>query len=232
MKWRWLSFFGVLLAASCSFAQKATQVQTAGNPYPHVSAILNGVLDQAHKTFRKDAVITWVEVQGSPALYWFQISLYSPSNGATLVAWVGGPQNGQFFAGTTNPDDRFRVPAAILPNFKVDLPDAVASIRKAGFKGALGMTTLRMVGASGTTPLLAWVIEVSDGPPWMALVLDAKDGKFIPIQRAFDPPDGSDAELAAAWNRLINPNPPKAQSPWDPGECLAEIEATGSCVGH
>ena len=232
MKRRFFSFFVVFLAATCISAPPSQRVHAADEGYPaHVSATLNAVLDQAHKTFRKDAVIYMVEVQGVPSLYWLQISLFSPSNGATLTVWVGGPSNGQFSVGMVNPDERFRVPAALTPNFNIDLPDAMAILRKAGLKGSLGVTRLVWAGASGTPPVLAWSIRVAGGPIMFPLFVDAKDGKVLSWQRAMDPPNASDAQLRAAWDTLLHrnqpPNGPRAKDPW---ECVAEIQETGNCA--
>jgi len=229
MKSRFFSFSVVFLAAACVFAQTGQKAQPAGEGIPHASAAMKNLLDQAHKTFRRDAVVTSVEVQGVPGLYWLLIDLYSPSNGATMGIWVGGPNDGQFALGHVQPQS---ATVAIPPNFNADLPEIMASLRKEGLKGPLDVTRLLWAGASGTPPILAWQIRIAGGTPmFFPLFINAQDGKVIPWQRAMDPPDASDAQLRAAWDRLQHRNRPQTgpngMSAWD---CVVQIQETGNCA--
>jgi hypothetical protein len=64
--------------------------------YPRAKPYLKILLDDARKRFRKDAVITRIELQGAAGEAWLGVGLYSPSNGAILGAQVGGPHNGAY----------------------------------------------------------------------------------------------------------------------------------------
>jgi hypothetical protein len=220
----------VFLAAGLILAPGFPSVEAAGEGYPtHVVETLKAVLSQAIKNnFPKDGVVNYVEVQGIPGYYWLQVQLYSPSTGAMVTAWAGGPKNGQFFASFSKPHDPMQ--ADLLAGLKVDFADAMANLRKAGLQGALGVTRLEWAGAHGTPNILAWSIRVAGGPIMFPLFIDAQTGKAIPWPRAMDPPNGSDEQLRAIWNRLLNPQPQPAGHKWDPVECMAEIAVTGSCA--
>jgi hypothetical protein len=62
------------------------------------------------------------------------------------------------------------------------------------------------------------------------LYIDAQDGKFIAWQRAMDPPNGSDAQLKAIWDALLNRNKPDPGSPvFNAQQCMAQIQMGGNC---
>jgi hypothetical protein len=244
MKPTHLAFALTLLpgAAYPSAAQTDIQIQVAHPTVAvgpevvpvHVTATLKVVLDQAHKTWRRDAEVHGVTVMytlGQPAA-WLGVGLYSPSANAILNTQIGGPNDGAIFTAIIGPS-RKTPPGygAIPPDFKVDLPDAVAMVRKY-YKGVFGSIALQWVGATGTQPLLAWVMTVSDGPPWEALVLNVQDAKWIPVKRAFDPPPGTDAQLRAAWDaffaRYRNPGNSPDSDKWR--QCVVEIQLTGNCA--
>jgi hypothetical protein len=207
--------------------------------YPsHVSATMATVLAGARKQWIKDAEINSIELQWYPPnvpdssrAYWLRFTIYSPSVRSTCWVTVGGPINGNTFCGSPDTGPINRSLPALPPSFSVDLPDVIASIRHAGMGGPLGSVQLRMVGATGTPLLPAWAIAVVGGPAWAQLYINAQDGKVIPWQRAMDPPSGSDAQLKAAWDSILNRNKPAGQG--DAGykamECVVEIQETGNC---
>lgn len=193
-------------------------------------ASYKSTLEGARKLWMKDAVAVHVEVEGAFGIptAWFRFSLYSPSTGNFATYVVGGPMNGQSTFSFIQPIDRPRLGDPLPPGLSVDLPDAIASLRKAGYQGALGVIRLDMSGATGTTPLPAWSIRVGGkSPAFPPVFVDAQTGKFIPVNRMMDPVPGSDAELKAIWDRLLNrnqPEPAKIPGHLEPWECVALIQ--------
>jgi hypothetical protein len=184
----------------------------------------------ARTLWMKDAVVVHVEVEGAFGIptAWFRFSLYSPSTGNFATYVAGGPMNGQSTFSFIQPIDRSRLGNPLPPDLSVDLPDAIASLRKAGFHGGLGVIRLDMSGATGTRPLPAWSIRVGGKTPaFPPVFVDAQTGKFIPVNRMMDPVPGSDAELKEIWDRLLNRNQPvsnKTPGHLEPWECVALIQ--------
>jgi hypothetical protein len=206
MQWRAFKLPIVLIAVVGAFPPRIQPVQAAADGYPRAKPYLKILLEDAHKRFRKDAVITRIELQGAAGIAWLGVGLYSPSNGAILSVQVGGPNNGAYRQSRTAPGN---VSAGLPTDFKVDLPDAVVALRGAGWSGGLGPMYLGMVGASGTPPILAWTLRVTGGPMMFPVFIDAQSGELIAWQRAMDPPNGSDAQLKAIWDKLLNRNQSK-----------------------
>jgi hypothetical protein len=186
-------------------------------------------LEGARRLWMKDAVVVHVEVEGAFGIptAWFRFSLYSPSTGNFATYVVGGPMNGQSTFSFIEPINRSRLGDPLPPDLSVDLPDAIATLRKAGFDGGLGVIRLDMSGATGTTPLPAWSIRVGGkSPAFPPVFVNAQTGKFIPVNRMIDPVPGSDAELKQIWDRLLKRNQPAANTPGhlEPWECVALIQ--------
>jgi hypothetical protein len=212
----------------------------AGAVYPsHVSATMSTVLAGARKQWMKDAEINTVELQWYPPkvpdssrAYWLRFTIYSPLIRSTCWVNVGGPINGNTFCGSPNTNPIPNSLPALPPSFNLDLPDVIAFVRRAGMGGPLGSVQLRMAGATATPQFPAWTISVVGGPPWAPLFVNALDGKVVAWQRAMDPPPGSDAELAAAYSRVLHHSGPSG--PNDAGykamECVAQIQETGNCA--
>jgi hypothetical protein len=232
MAWRVFGVAVILLGAASLLLARSEVVRAEGSGFPRAKPYLKVLLDDAHKRFRKDAVIAKIELQGIPGQAWLGVGLYSPSNGAILSVEVGGPSNGAFRVSPGT--GRAGAPTAGLPlDFNIDLPDAIAILRKRGLTGPLGPVYLGMVGATGTQPLLAWTVRVYGGPIMFPLYIDAQDGKFIEWQRAMDPPNGSDAQLKAIWDALLNRNKPAdpglSQSLRNVQQCMAAIQMGLDC---
>jgi hypothetical protein len=191
-------------------------------------------LQGARALWMKDAVSVHVEVEGVYGIPkgWFRFDLYSPSTGNFATYTVGGPQNGQSTFSFIQPINRSRLGDALPQNLSVDLPDAITSLRKAGYRGAFGVIRLDMSGASGTTPLPAWSIRVGGKTPaFPPVFVNAQTGKFIAVNRMMDPVPGSDAEIKEIWDRLLNRNQPAASGSTtrtpgglEPWECVALIQ--------
>jgi hypothetical protein len=194
-------------------------------------AAYKSTIEGSRKLWMKDAVVVHVEVEGAYGIptAWFRFSLYSPSTGNFATYVVGGPMNGQSTTSYIQPINRFRLGDPLPPDLSVDLPDAIASLRKAGFHGGLGVIRLDMSGAKGTTPLPAWSIRVGGKTPaFPPVFVNAQTGKFIAVNRMMDPVPGSDAEIKAIWDRLLNRNQPTASGKipgqLEPWECVALLQ--------
>jgi hypothetical protein len=192
-------------------------------------ASYKATLEGARKLWMKDAVVVHVEVEGAFGIptAWFRFSLYSPSTGNFATYAVGGPMNGQSTFSFIQPINRPRLGDPLPADLSVDLPDAIASLRKAGYHGGLGVIRLDMSGATSTTPLPAWSIRVGGkSPAFPPVFVNAQTGKFIPVNRMMDPAPGSDAELKEIWDRLLNRNQPAAKIPGqlEGWECVALIQ--------
>jgi hypothetical protein len=194
-------------------------------------ASYKATLDGARKLWMKDAVAVHVEVEGAYGIptAWFRFSLYSASTGNFATYVAGGPLNGQSTFSFIQPINRSRLGDPLPADLNVDLPDAIASLRKAGYLGAFGVIRLDMSGATGTTPLPAWSIRVGGKTPaFPPVFVNAQTGKFIPVNRMMDPVPGSDAEIKAIWDRLLSRNQPasSARTPGglEPWECVALIQ--------
>lgn len=208
MRRAFVSLF-LIVAAVCTVALPGQQIQTGSNGIPRANPYLKMLLNDARQKWRKDAIITQVQLEGVQNVAgWLGVELYSPSNGGIMNVEVGGPNNGaETYAQATAANGIHALTTPLPTGVSVDLPDAIASIRKAGLNGPLGASYLGMAGASGTQPILAWTIHVSSGSFIEApIFVDATTGKFIPWQRAMDPPDGTDAQIAAAWNAFFHRN--------------------------
>jgi hypothetical protein len=206
MRWQEFKLPILLIVVIGVVAPRNQPALAATDGYPRAKPYLKILLDDAHKRFRRDAVITRIELQGAAGVAWLGVGLYSPSNGAILGVQVGGPNNGAYRQSQTAPGN---YGAGLPTDFKVDLPDAVVALRNAGWSGGIGPMHLGMVGASGTSPILAWTLRVTGWPMMFPAFIDAQSGQLIAWQRAMDPPNGSDAQLKAIWDVLLNRNQPK-----------------------
>jgi hypothetical protein len=205
-----------------------------------VPATVGNVLAQARKTWRKDAVAVMVELNRYPGgaetantVYWLTVRMQSPSNRALRQIQVGGPNDGDIFDWPAPRNPAERAVEGGLPDFKLDLQDAIGVLRHAGLKDGFATVNLRMVGATGTAPIAAWTFLAQSAQALYPLAVDAQTGKIVPWQRAFDPPQWTDAKMKEIWDRVLNRNQPQ-NKPYDPyarepGECVIEIAQVGHC---
>lgn len=67
------------------------------------------LLNDARQKWRKDAVITRVQLEGIQNVAgWLGVQLYSPSNGGIMSVEVGGPNNGAESFAQAHRDERGR----------------------------------------------------------------------------------------------------------------------------
>jgi hypothetical protein len=211
-----------------------------GAAYPkHLNETMASALTTARKIWMKDAVVNSVQLQWYPPnvldsqkTYWLKLAMMSPSIRVQCWTNVGGPMNGNTFC--SSPVDNINRMQPPLPaSISQDLPDVLANVRRMGMGGPLGSVELRMAGTSGKPQFPAWVIEVAGGPSWVPLFVNAMDGKVVGWQQAMDPPNGSDAQLADVYGRLLHRAPPPG-SQGDPGyeaaKCVFELQQGGACA--
>jgi hypothetical protein len=184
-------------------------IENGGYNYD-VKPALSQVLAAARKNL-PDLSFTYVEIQGIPGYLWLQYHLYSPSTGAVVTGYAGGPNSGQYSVTNWKPNDPAQT---VLPtNFKVDFADAMRTLQKTGLKPTgLGITRLQWAGATGTPPVLAWSIRVGGTGYLVPLFVDAQTGQVLPWQRAIDPITGNDAQIQAWRDSFKPPPPPQGQS--------------------
>jgi hypothetical protein len=234
MKRRLLSLFVTLLLAgfgSESPGRQATAAEAAVTAPADVNARMNEVLAQVHKTWRRDAIVYYIELHWYPqeppiAQYWLEMLLYSPSNHMKRAVTLGGPQDGNVFDMGKDTDDSWTYTA--IPDFKIDLPEALVAAYRAGATGHLSFVRLDVVGASGAPPILAWQVSSNEFKLY-PLAIDAQTGAVIPWQRAYNPPKWTDEEMRQAWDRVLNRNQPKSHDPHkiEPWECVMMVQETG-----
>lgn len=198
-------------------------IENGGYNY-RIKPSLNGVLEAARKNL-KDLVFTYIEIQGIPGNLWLQYHLYSPSTGAIVTGWAGGPSNGKYSVTNWKPHDAAQI--ALPIDFKVDFADAMAKLQSTGLKPVgLGVTRLEWTGATGTPQLLAWSISVGGNKSMGPMFVDAQSGALIPWQRAIDPPGGSDADIQAMRNAFQNhgQQPGQSNDSLKAMECVAGLQ--------
>jgi len=181
MKRQLFTLFVVLFLAafgSASRVRQANAAETVATVPSDVSARMNEVLAQAHKTWRKDAIVTQVDLQWYPqqlptAQFGLVMRLYSPSNRMERTVTLGGPQDGSVLDLGRNLNDNS--PTRPIPDFKIDLPDAFVAASRAGVSGIMFSVRLAMIGAKGTPPILAWQFQPVEFRPY-PLPIDAQTG--------------------------------------------------------
>jgi hypothetical protein len=186
--------------------------------YPsHVYATMKSVLAESRKRGMLDAAPDYIRMQWYPPnvpdsvkTFWLKLAVYSPSTHIVCSVDSGGPNAGAPLCGSINGYQAAAM-ETLPANINVDLADFISGIRKGGLKGPIGSLELRMAGATGAPQFPAWVLEIQGGPAWVPLFVNAQDGSVVTWQRAMDPPNGSDAQLADIYGRLLNRNQPGHQ---------------------
>lgn len=127
-------------------------------------------------------------------VFWF----YSPSKKKGAIASVSkfDPLHAQL---NTTTNWTFVDP---IPSFPIDLPEAVNRARQNGLEGGVARAFLMIWKPRGKPPVLAWQITPARRDQ-RVFNIDAISGTLLTRGDISDPPPGSDAELAAAWNRLL-----------------------------
>jgi hypothetical protein len=206
--WRQIFQAGAILAALALPLPSSIRADEPAALPDHVQDIAKEILAKAKKTWRKDAYVTTIRLavttssDGSQTQNTLYVTLYSPSKQLAEIV-PHGQQYGDYpmpiAAGTT-------IDLGPVPDFTIDLPQAVAIARQHGMTGKLNGAYIEVHHPTGKAPILAWVVQTDDPVNNMLQAkvpaIDPFTGEVIPFNKAFDPPPGSDKELAAAARRF------------------------------
>jgi hypothetical protein len=195
---------GVLLAAglivSCS-----TRMEEQPAHQPSVQEIANQVLAEAQRTWRKDAYLTRIDlvINGDqPGQHSLGFTLYSPSK--RIAEYVPRGQKYGNYVSPIKPGDYIDV--GPIPDYKIDMGHAIAIARQHGLTGRLERAYLEVHHPRGKSPILAWVVQTDDPLDGnlrsKVPAIDPFTGNVMAFADVFNPPPGSDAELAAAARRF------------------------------
>ena len=227
-----------LLWAGLAAAPLVQTAQAQGTPIPgNINATMARILATARKNWHADAIITSVEMKWYPTddldapgvMHWLEIQANSPSTGARRYFYVGKPYDGTV---TDEPPDHdgSTIDHALPASIALDLPAAVAYLRKVGLKDRLSIVKLEMVGAANTQPLAAWTIASLADPGLFPIALDAQTGKIIPWVRAYNPPAFTDKQIHDAWEQVLHPPKPGSNNAQQHLDCFMAVQEFGFCV--
>ncbi len=194
------------------------------------------ILQQARKTWRRDAEIVSIRLNWSPQAYrippetfWLDFELYSPSNRhRAFVSQLHGDDDNEIhetddFAADINVDRP-------VPEFAIDLPTAITIARKAGMKESVSQVMLSVDEPTGHKPVLAWLIYTArrDFP----YAIEAQTGRELTWQEVLNPPRWTDEEIQTAMYRFIHRNdPPPPGGGGGGGGCFSGVEVMyGMCM--
>jgi len=111
-------------------------------------------------------------------------------------------------------------PVIPVPDFTVDLPQALMVAYKAGMRGQLEEATLTVKIPLAKLPVLVWIIRTHDQPITPPYLVDAFTGLSLDASQVADPRLKSDAALDEAGRLLKEallrqPSvPPQSTNPW------------------
>ena len=88
-----------------------------------------------------------------------------------------------------------------VPDFSVDLPQAIGVAKKAGMTGSIEEAELSVRTPPGRLPVLVWRIQSDQGQDF-AFYVDALTGASLNSRQILDPPPGPDATLQASEDAL------------------------------
>ena len=231
-----------LLAAFCAGIIVAAPVHSAPlapTPIPsNINATMASILATARKNWHADAILTSVDLKWYPdenvddtkvTMHWLEIQANSPSTGARRYFYIGGTSAGTV---VDEPPDQSSstIDHALPASVKLDLPQAIAFLRRVGLKDRLFLVRLEMVGAANTQPLAAWTIASLADPNLFPLALDAQTGKVIPWVRAYNPPPFTDKQMHDAWQQVLHPPKPGPNNAQAHLECFMSVQEYGYCV--
>lgn len=176
-----------------------------------VNAARDQVLAQAHKTWRRDAIVTEITLMAAPSgvnvkpeKFWLSFALFSPSNlHSAFVTTNGGPDDLVINESTDLEPERAANMHAI-EHFAIDLPAALATAHKTGLNDAVTNVSLRVGATRGNPPVLAWIMHLSS-QVMFPLVIDAQTGEELSWKRVMAPPT-TDRQIAEAWQKFLHRN--------------------------
>lgn len=89
-----------------------------------------------------------------------------------------------------------------IPDFSVDLPQAVAVAQRAGMPGQMQEAELSVRTPGGRLPVLVWRIQSHQGQESPSYYVDALTGAHLTARQILDPPAEPDATLQASEDAL------------------------------
>ena len=178
--------------------------------------------DDARGAWRADAWLLRIDVrersrgETSSNAYEVTLEFFALSDSSTLVLHPGRGSPYESPQDMSIPEAT-RIP---IPDFTVDLPEALNAARKAGMRGRFKQGTLAVRTPRGRLPVLVWSIESSNEFDSSPYFVDALTGMYMTVEPVVDPPVSRDTTLEASENALkaalLPPSPslPGGGSPW------------------
>jgi hypothetical protein len=189
-----------------TFAPNALQASQAASAIDAPSDLprLAQEMSEQARTWRSDAWLVRIEVNkgdDSQPAEAFDLSFYvfSPSDGMGLVLSRRPLQNDSEAVPYEVDRSRTLIP---IPDFAVDLPQALMAAQRAGMRGQLRGATLTVKTPLARPPVLVWSIRASDPGGVPTYFVDAFTGAHLTRGQVADPSVGGDTTLEAAERAL------------------------------
>ena len=187
--------------------------------YPtHIYATMKSVLAESRKRGMLDAAPDYIRLQWYPPnvpdsvkTFWLKLAVYSPSTHIVCSVDSGGPSAGAPLCGSINGYQAAAMEPPLPPTSMWTCPISSPASAKGGSRVRSDLWNCAWQAPPGRRNSPAWVLEIQGGPAWVPLFVNAQDGSVVTWQRAMDPPNGSDAQLADIYGRLLNRNQPGRQ---------------------
>jgi len=210
----------ICILGLASFAPNALQASDTGEAPSDLPQLAKEVSEKA-RMWRRDAWLVKIEVKkehGSQPADGYGLSFYffSPADHAGLVLSRGPLQGEDEVAPYEVDQSKTFVP---IPDFTVDLPQALITAQKAGLRGPLEEATLAVRTPPAKLPVLVWSIR-SNGEPSGPIHVDAFTGAHLTSSRLADPRVDADPTIDSAGRSLkealLRPSPalPQGTTPW------------------
>jgi len=204
-----------------TFAPNASQASNAIEAPSDLPRLAQEMSERA-RTWRSDAWLVRIEVskdEDSQPADAFDLSfyVYSPSDGMGLVLSRRLLRNDSEAVPYEVDRSRILIP---IPDFAVDLPQALMTAQRAGMRGPIRGATLVVKTPLANLPVLVWSIRASDPGGATTYFVDAFTGAHLTDEQVAAPSIGGDATLEAAERALKealqHPSPilPDSATPW------------------
>jgi hypothetical protein len=172
--------------------KRETGASLAGGLVPKdLPKMVQGALSVLRRTV-PDAALVMIDVQNpSPVAHPIELRFYSKKanhiyvSGSTPFADLGPPNSEEL---------------PVTADF-VDLPEAIATARSSGMKGAFGHAMLLTVTPPKGAPISIWQVNPAAWDGELARSVDATSGKALDTAR-ITPMVGTDAEIMAAVHKI------------------------------
>ncbi len=212
--------FGVLCLSTSGLVSVSPAYPV--DPPAELPRLAKEIGGDARSAWRADAWLLRIDVrkrsrdETSSNAYEVTLEFFSLSDGSTLVLHPGWGSPYESPRDMSIPEVT-RIP---IPDFTVDLPEALIAAKKAGMRGQLKQGTLAVRTPRGRLPVLVWSIESSNEYDSSPYFVDALTGIHLTVEQVVDPPVGGDTTLEASETALkaalLPPSPslPGGGSAW------------------